>query len=63
MGRLRAALRELPSGARSLLSMFYLDEMPIALIAELLAIPQGTVKSRLHNARGKLKEVLERSER
>jgi RNA polymerase sigma-70 factor (ECF subfamily) len=40
--------------------MFYLDEMSIVEIAEALSLPVGTVKSRLHYARLRLKENLER---
>lgn len=54
------ALKQLPPDHRTILSMFYLDDMPIAEIADSLSLPMGTVKSRLHYARLKLKEYLER---
>jgi RNA polymerase sigma factor (sigma-70 family) len=44
---------------RSVLALHYLYEMEIAEIADLLAIPLGTVKSRLFNAREAFKRVLE----
>lgn len=56
---LRAALRDLPAERRAILSMHYLDAMPVAEIASVLAIPEGTVKSRLHHARAHLKRALE----
>lgn len=57
---IRAALKQLPADQRTILSMYYLDEMPLAEIADSLSLPMGTVKSRLHYARLKLKEHLER---
>ena len=57
---LRKALKQLPPDHRTILSMFYLDDMPLAEIADSLSLPMGTVKSRLHYARLKLKENLER---
>ncbi len=59
---LRAALRELPRDARVALSLHYLDGLGVRDMARALGIPAGTVKSRLFNARNKLKQVLERKE-
>ena len=59
----RAAMRELPSTQRAALALHYLDGMNIAEIATALGIPAGTVKSRLHHAREKLRAILERNER
>jgi RNA polymerase sigma factor (sigma-70 family) len=61
IARLREGLRHLPNDRRALLSMYYLDGLSIAEIAEALGVPPGTVKSRLHHARLELKELLERS--
>ncbi len=58
--RLLQALRELPSDRRAILSMLYLDGLSIRQIAQSLALPVGTVKSRLYHARNQLKHVLER---
>lgn len=44
------ALRALPEPLREALLMRFVDGMSIAEIAAALAIPAGTVKSRLHNA-------------
>lgn len=41
------------------LYMYYTAELSVAEIAEMLHIPQGTVKSRLHKARNQLKKELE----
>ena len=56
---LRAALRDLPAERRAVLSMHYLESMPVGEIARVLSIPEGTVKSRLHHARAHLKRALE----
>jgi RNA polymerase sigma factor (sigma-70 family) len=55
-----AALKELPPDQKMVLSMCYLDDMPLAEIADALGLPLGTVKSRLHYARLKLKQHLEK---
>ncbi len=60
---LRAGLARLSGDRRAILTMFYMDAMPLSEIAEALGIPVGTVKSRLHHARLTLKETLEHSER
>jgi len=60
---LRAALRMLSDDDRAVLVLRYLDGMGVAEIARVLDVPAGTVKSRLHHARNRLKQVLERVER
>ena len=60
--RLRSALAELPREQRAILSLHYLDGMPVAEIAAALDVPKGTVKSRLYHARNRLKQTLERNE-
>lgn len=58
-GMLDVALRELPEASRALLSLRYGGDMSITEIAEVLDLPEGTVKSRLHRAREKLQRLLE----
>lgn len=58
---LAQALKQLPPEHKTILSMFYLDEMTLAEIADALGLPLGTVKSRLHYARLKLKQQFERN--
>lgn len=57
--RLRAAIARLPGEQRSAVALFYLEELSVAEVAVALAIPAGTVKSRLLHARRKLRDVLE----
>ena len=47
---------------KTVLSLYYLEEMSIAEVAEILDISPGTVKSRLYHAREKLKLKLEGSQ-
>ncbi len=56
------ALRALPEGIRAVVVLKYFDDRPVEEIASLLAIPVGTVKSRLHTARRMLAEALGRKE-
>jgi RNA polymerase sigma factor (sigma-70 family) len=57
--QLRSALRRLPDESRILLTMFYVDDLSVIEIAEALALPEGTVKSRLFYARKRLRESFE----
>ncbi len=55
---LETAMRELNPDLRVCAALYYLEQRPVADIANLLGIPQGTVKSRLHTARARLREAL-----
>ncbi len=55
---LREALDELSVEQRAILSLHYLEELGVERIAEILAIPVGTVKSRLHHARAALRDKM-----
>ena len=54
-GDLASSIAGLPRDARTVIAMYYLDEMGISEIAASLGIPAGTVKSRLFNARESLR--------
>ena len=56
---LEQALKRLPGRDRAILSLRYEEDFDTAEIAEILHIPQGTVKSRLHYARKRLRKYLE----
>jgi RNA polymerase sigma-70 factor (ECF subfamily) len=47
---LRAVLSALPEAQREVLLMRFVDGMSLIEIAEVLGVPEGTVKSRIHNA-------------
>ena len=52
--RLRAAIRALPLLYREVIAWCDLEEVPYATVADILDCPIGTVRSRLHRARGLL---------
>ncbi len=56
--RLAAALDELPEKLRMVIVLAAIEGYNTRELAKLLAIPEGTVKSRLHLARKRLTEVL-----
>ena len=52
--RLRAAISALPLLYREVIAWCDLEEVPYATVADILDCPIGTVRSRLHRARGLL---------
>ena len=58
---MHAELATLPLAEREVLVLYYLRELPLAQVAEVLAVPAGTVKSRLFRARKLLRDRLERT--
>ncbi len=60
---LRDALPRLPPEARALLWMRFVEGYDLARIATAMGLPEGTVRSRLHHLKRKLREQLERTER
>jgi RNA polymerase sigma factor (sigma-70 family) len=57
--RVRAALARLPLAQREVVVLAFLDGLSHREIAEVLEIPVGTVKSRLHHARATLREYVD----
>lgn len=55
---LYAAIRELPEKLRMTVVLYYFEAMDIRSTAKVLKIPEGTVKSRLNQARKRLKGAL-----
>jgi RNA polymerase sigma-70 factor (ECF subfamily) len=56
--RIARALQSLPEHHRAIIILSDVQGLSYREIAEVLAIPMGTVMSRLHNARKRLREVL-----
>ena len=54
------ALGRISVPRREVLTLHFLDDLSIAEIAEVVDIPEGTVKSRLHHAKRALRKVLDR---
>lgn len=56
---LNAAIETLPPLQRTLLTLYHLDELPIAEIAIVTGLAEGTIKSHLFRTRKQLRERLE----
>lgn len=56
--RVGAALSELGELSYNVVHLHYLHGLSLKEISVICRIPEGTVKSRLHNARGQLKKLL-----
>lgn len=54
------AVKNLPVFQRECVMMYYYNEMSVSQISEILEIKEGTVKSRLYNARKSIKSELEK---
>lgn len=57
-GVLHEAIGRLPEKLRVAVILFYFEDMDVAAASRAMGVPEGTVKSRLHKARKRLKEVL-----
>lgn len=58
-GRVRAALRSLKPDQIQVIQMAFFEDLSHAEVARSLALPLGTVKSRIRNAMIKLRDVLD----
>ena len=58
---LARAVASLPLEQREVIHLRFTEEMPLAEISEVLGIPLGTVKSRLHNALDKLRQKIKKN--
>jgi RNA polymerase sigma factor (sigma-70 family) len=56
---LHAAIRSLPSDQRAAIALHHFEALSVAEVAVALAVPVGTVKTRLFHARRKLRAILE----
>src|SRR5262245_8669510 len=55
---LRQCLEALPADQREIMDLVYYHERSIAEVATILGLPQGTVKTKMFNARKRLSELL-----
>ena len=55
----RKAVEKLPDKMKVTVLLYYMEERSVEQIADILQIPRGTVKSRLHKARKRLEKELE----
>lgn len=59
---IRRAVQALPSNLRDITVLYYLEELPVGAISEITGLGGENVKSRLHRARKKLREILEKTQ-
>lgn len=57
--QVQCAVDALPEKYRVVVLLYYMEELPLAQIASVLRVPEGTVKSRLYQARKLLRQQLE----
>ena len=58
----RAALRELPEDQQEALELIFFHDLSGPEAADVLGVPPGTVKSRVHRAKNNLRGILQREE-
>lgn len=58
----RKLVDNLPEKLRIVILMFYMEDMSLSEISKALHIPVGTVKSRIHQAKSRLKERMSKYE-
>ncbi len=56
---IETCLRYLSETERTLILLFYLEDLPIKKIVKITSIPEGTIKSHLSRARKKLAKIME----
>ena len=56
-----AAVRRLPLGQRTAVVLYYLEDRPVAEVADLMACSASTARVHLHKARRRLAELLDGS--
>src|SRR5687768_3299756 len=56
---LEEGLSRLPEALRRVLTLYYYEQRKISEVAALLDLPEGTVKSRLHDAKRALAKIME----
>ena len=57
--RVHHGLGQIPAAQREVLTLYFLQDLSIDQVAEVIGIPPGTVKSRLYHAKRALRAVLE----
>lgn len=57
-GRIKMVIKALPVKQRTVVILFYYDQFSVGEIAKMLGLMEGTVKSRLHTARKRMKKAL-----
>jgi RNA polymerase sigma-70 factor (ECF subfamily) len=55
---INSALKALNATERTIITLYYLQDVPIKKITEITELPEGTIKSHLSRARAKMAQVL-----
>ncbi|MGI8434261.1 MAG: RNA polymerase sigma factor [Nocardioidaceae bacterium] len=55
---LMAAIRQLPPRQRAVIALFYIEDLPVSEVADILSCGTATVSVHLHRARKRLTELL-----
>jgi RNA polymerase sigma-70 factor (ECF subfamily) len=58
---MQRAIESLPFSQRVVIVLYYLNDLSLQAIAEILGVPVGTVKSRLHYGRESMRRQLDGS--
>ncbi len=56
---LQMALLQVPEPFQRVLVLHYIEQLPVTTVAQILGVPEGTIKSRLTRGRCMLKQVLD----
>lgn len=59
----REVVDGLPTPHRAVIVLYYSENLSVQEISEVLDLPEGTVKSRLYYARGRLRDMLDKRQR
>ena len=62
MERLQQAMNQLEAGERALITLYYLEEKPLAEVAFILGMTEGNAKVKLHRIRKKLYVLIKNQE-
>ena len=52
-------MRSLNDIERTAVTLFYIEDLSIKKIATVMQLPEGTIKSSLHRAKGKMSKVIQ----
>ena len=55
---IKELLERLPTVQREVITLFYLEDQSVQEVAQMLNLPEGTVKSHLHRARRELAQMM-----
>ena len=53
------ALARLNDNERVAVTLFYIEDQPLKQVAKIMQMPEGSVKSLIHRAKGKMKQFIE----